>query len=141
MSAPHEYPGRASAAFNDRDFDALASLWRTDFTYRGPADETHGRDAALAREHALLAAFPDATVALDRFVASADRLVAEGTMRGTHSGVLRLGALELAPTARAIVVRFAALFAFADGAVAREHVYYDRLELLQQLGVVPGSAR
>jgi steroid delta-isomerase-like uncharacterized protein len=141
MIEPYEYPQRAAAAFNARDFDTLASLWAPAFAYHGPGDESDGRGAALAREHALVAAFPDAVVALDEFVASTDRLVAEGTMRGTHSGPLRVGDLDLPPTGRAIVMRFAALFELGDGVVQCERVYYDRVDLLQQLGVGAGGAR
>src|SRR5262245_33349551 len=141
MSATSDYPTRAEHAFNRRDLDALAALWAADFHYEGPGGErTSTREAARERERALWAAFPDIQADLSRHLALGDRLVIEGVMRGTHTGPLRIGPAVLAPTGRRLEIGFVALFTFVDGVVAHERVVYDRLELLEQLGVVPGRA-
>ena len=62
-------------------------------------------------------------------------LVIEGVLAGTHRGVLRLGDLELVPSGRAVRVEFVGVFRFAHGLALSERVYYDRLALLEQLGV------
>jgi steroid delta-isomerase-like uncharacterized protein len=144
MSAAADYPKRAEEAFNRRDAGTLAALWSPAFEYEAPAGEhTSGRAMAIAREEALWAAFPDIRADLARhFEADGGRLVIEGIMRGTHDGVLRLGALEVPPSGRRMEVHFVALFTFRDGLVAHERVVFDRLDLLQQLGVLPeGGAR
>ena len=102
--------------------------------------EYHGRDAAVARERALLTAFPDAVIELGPPAVIGDSLTFEGTLRGTHAGALRLGATTVPASGRAIELRFAAVFEFGDGVARRERVYYDRLDVLAQLGVVaPGA--
>jgi steroid delta-isomerase-like uncharacterized protein len=140
MLEPSDYPRLAEAAFNGRDLAALAALWVPDVHYRAPGEETRTRDAALARERALIATFPDVRADLRRFVAAESRLLIEGRLHGTHDGPLRLGASTLAPTGRAVVVSFVGAFEFEAGRIQRERVYYDRLELLEQLGVVPAEA-
>jgi steroid delta-isomerase-like uncharacterized protein len=135
MHEPCDYPRLAEEAFNRRDLAALAGLWSPDFHYQAPGDETHGRDAALEREHALFEAFPDLRADLGRSFTAGDRLVIEGVLAGTHGGPLRLGGLTVPATGRPIAVRFVGVFEYEAGLVRRERVYYDRLALLQQLGI------
>jgi len=139
MLEPKDYPARAEDAFNRRDLDALAALWSDDFHYEAPGTTTDGRAAALAREQAIFAAFPDVRAELACRLASTDGLVLEGRFRGTHRGPLQLGAAEIAATGRAIDVPFAAVFEMRGGRATRERVYYDRLALLQQLGLAPAD--
>jgi steroid delta-isomerase-like uncharacterized protein len=137
MSASSEYPARAEAAFNRRDADGLAALWAPDFEYEGPGGErSTGRAAAIARERALWAAFPDIQADLSPHLVVGERLVIEGRMRGMHDGALRLGSTTVPASGRRIDVAFVALFRFVDGLVAHERVVYDRADLLVQLGVV-----
>jgi ketosteroid isomerase-like protein len=131
-----DYPRRAEAAFNDRDLATLGTLWAPDFHYVAPGEETHSREEGLARERALLEAMPDLRADLSRHFADRERLVIEGTLTGTHTGPLRLATGAVLPTGRRITIRFVGVFSFAAGVVTSERVYYDRLELMQQLGVV-----
>ena len=137
MTRPHDYPARAQEAFNRRNLEALTALWAPGIHYVAPGEETTTRAAALAREQALFTAFPDIVADLGRHHWAGERLVIEGELSGTHDGELRLGKTQLPATGRRVVLRFAAVFAFDGGVVATERVYYDRLDLLQQLGVVP----
>jgi len=138
MPGASDYARNAEDAFNRRDLAALASLWALDFQYEGPGgDRSSTREEAMDRERALWEAFPDIRADLARHFTVGERLVIEGVMHGTHGGALRIGGVELAPGGRRIEIAFVALFSFADGVVARERVLYDRLELLQQLGVLP----
>lgn len=139
MANPAEYARLAEDAFNRRDVAALAALWDPQFHYVGPGEETRGRDAAIARERALFTAFPDIRADLSRHWSANEHLTIDGAMRGTHDGPLRLGELVVPPTGRPIEVRFAAIFRFAAGLVAFERVYFDRLDLLQQLGLAPAG--
>jgi ketosteroid isomerase-like protein len=138
MPNPAEYPTRAAHAFNARDADGLAALWSPDVVYEAPGGErTVGIADAVARERLLWTAFSDVRATLAAWLATDDRLVLEGVMRGTHDGPLRIGDDVVSPTSRRIVVPFVALFTFANGLVAHERVAYDRLDLLRQVGVVP----
>jgi len=140
MNASSEYPARAEAAFNRRDADGLAALWAPDFQYEGPGGEcSTGRAAAIARERALWAAFPDIQADLSRHLVAGERLVIEGRMQGTHDGALQLGSSTVPASGRRIDVAFVALLRFIDGLAAHERVVYDRADLLVQLGVVTAA--
>ncbi len=135
MLEPKDYPRAAEEAFNRRDLDALAALWAPDFHYEAPDEATCTRAEAIAREQRLWTAFPDLRAALAPTLATRDRLVIEGTLRGRHDGVLRLGPASVPPTGRSVAIRFVGVFEFEAGLVRRERVYYDRLDLLRQLGL------
>jgi steroid delta-isomerase-like uncharacterized protein len=143
MQDPIAYAGLAEDAFNRRDVDALAALWADEFVYEGPGGEsTKGRELSRDRERALWQAFPDVRADLRKHTAIGnDRLLIEGVMRGSHGGTLRLGDVEIPASGRPVELHFAALFRFGpDGLVAHERVYWDRVELLQQIGALPGGA-
>ena len=140
MTNAADYPRIAEDAFNRRDLDALAALWHPDFHYRAPGQETATRVEARAREQALWEAFPDMTADLSRHLVVGDRLVIEGVLAGTHRGTLRLGDTTLAPTGRPVRVQFVAVFAFSLEGARDERVYYDRLDLLEQLGLAGASS-
>jgi len=132
---PADYPKQAEDAFNRRDLAALGALWSPAFHYVAPGEESTTREAALLRERALFEALPDIRADLCHHRAGAETLAIEGVLTGTHTGVLRLGGAELAPSGRSVTLRFAAFFRFADGVAATERIFYDRLDLLAQLGV------
>jgi steroid delta-isomerase-like uncharacterized protein len=136
MPDPSDYPKLAQDAFNRRDLDALGALWAPDFRYDAPGGEsTTTREASLARERVLFRAFPDLRSDLGRNAALGATLVIEGVLAGTHRGAIRLGARDIPPTGRAVRIEFVGVFRFENGLARSERVYYDRLALLQQLGV------
>jgi predicted ester cyclase len=127
MPDPSDYPKLAQDAFNRR---------APDFRYDAPGGEsTTTREASLARERVLFRAFPDLRSDLGRNAALGATLVIEGVLAGTHRGAIRLGARDIPPTGRAVRIEFVGVFRFENGLARSERVYYDRLALLQQLGV------
>lgn len=56
--------------------------------------------------------------------------IAEAAYRGSHAGPF----LGLAPTGRAIALRFTVIVGFRDGLMAGERFYYDLAGLLRQMG-------
>jgi predicted ester cyclase len=72
-----------------------------------------------------------------------DRVVAEGTFTGTHDGPLPLpDGTELPPTGKPVSFRFAMSVEREPGAeVARAvSLYFDQLDFLGQLGLLPAPA-
>ena len=68
-----------------------------------------------------------------------DRVVVEAVIRGTHTGLLgRDDEQQLPATGRAFSVRIVQVSEIEDGRVRRWRSYWDRLGLLEQLGVAPG---
>lgn len=139
MTEPLELAMRIERAFADRDLEALAALWSDDIDYEAPGLALRGKAARMVAETVWLEAFPDVVVEIRHRAVDGPCVVFESVMRGTHTGPLRLGDDVLPPTGATIEGAYVSIFRFEDGKVARQRVYYDRLELLTSLGGAPGA--
>jgi steroid delta-isomerase-like uncharacterized protein len=85
-------------------------------------------------------ALPDAKLTYEREVAAGDTVVIEGTLTGTHTGTFRGPGGDIPASGNAIKLRYASVKRVRDGKVASEHLYFDQLEFLQQLGAFPPAS-
>jgi ketosteroid isomerase-like protein len=69
-----------------------------------------------------------------------DLVVAEGTWSGTHTGPMPTPQGEVPPTGRRPTIRFAGVVRVRDGRLVSVHNYFDRLEFMSQLGLMPEPA-
>jgi ketosteroid isomerase-like protein len=69
-----------------------------------------------------------------------DVAVEEGTFTGTHHGTLHSPAGDIAPTGRPVTVDYIHVLRFRDGKHISFNLLYDRLQLLEQLGLIPAPA-
>ena len=69
-----------------------------------------------------------------------DVAIEEGTFTGTHDGVLRSPAGDIPPTGRPVCVDYIQVLRFRDGKHASFSLMFDRLLMLEQLGLVPAPA-
>jgi predicted ester cyclase len=67
---------------------------------------------------------------------SGDVAVEEGTFTGTHQGVLHSPNGDLPPTGRSVAVDYLQVLHIQDGKHVSFKLMYDRLLILEQLGVV-----
>lgn len=77
--------------------------------------------------------FPDATCEVRSIVGLGDHVVAQGTGRGTHRGVFKSPAGELAPSGRKMAVSFCDVYQLREGKILRADSYFDFYGLLNQL--------
>ena len=63
---------------------------------------------------------------------------AEGTITGTHDGVLHTPNGDVAPTGRAVVLRWAGVYLTDGDTLKSEHLFFDQMDFLGQLGLFPG---
>ncbi|MBM2297748.1 ester cyclase [Sulfitobacter pseudonitzschiae] len=134
MQIPFNFTERASAAFNNRDLDALLGLMSEDFHFADPMGETTGRAATRAREEALFTAFPDIRVEMSPVVWNARHLAMTAVFTGTFTGAFAMGGQLIPPSGAPFQFRFAGLFTFDDHHATSEEVFYDRVALMQALG-------
>jgi steroid delta-isomerase-like uncharacterized protein len=133
---------RHDDAFNAHDADArltsetpdVESILPGGITLRGPK-EVVGFLAIFWE------ALPDAKVTYEREIAADDTVVIEGILTGTHSGTFRGPAGDIPASGNAINLRYASVKRVRDEKVASEHLYFDQLEFLQQLGALPPTER
>ncbi len=117
------------------DFDAaLATFARPRYELPG-GEIVDGADAVAAYYDELAAALPDLSAPDpgDGTVLhhGADAVIMETILLGTQKGPVR----GLPPTGRRIEIPLVAIFDFEADELVCERVFFDRLQLLQQLGV------
>ena len=82
------------------------------------------------------AAFHGLHVTIDDMMADGEMVTARFTARGTHNG----GFMGLSPTGKAITLTGIEIFRIEDGKIAELWGEANLMGLLQQLGMIPGSA-
>jgi predicted ester cyclase len=85
--------------------------------------------------------FPDYRWVIHELFAAGDRIVVNMSFTGTHTGVFRLGPWTIPPTGRRLDAREVCIFRVEAGKIAEQWFAWDRLSVLEQLGVVPPWAR
>lgn len=85
-------------------------------------------------------AFPDAHVEVHGIHIIDDLAVEEGTFTGTHKGVLHGPMGDIPPTGRPVRVGYIQVLRFRNGKHVSFNLMFDRLLMLEQLGLIPAPA-
>ena len=85
-------------------------------------------------------AFPDAHVEVHAVHIINSIAVEEGKFTGTHNGVLHGPMGDIPPTGRPVKVDYIQVLHFRDGKHVSFNLMFDRLLMLEQLGLVPAPA-
>ena len=129
---PESIHQKLAELWNARKIHEIAALAGPDYTYTGAdGHERPGIQAGLDVAKLFAAAFPDATLTVDRVHVAGNVAIAEMTGRGTHGGDL----MGIAPTHRAITIKICNVIELRDGKIHREREYSDMPSILSQLGV------
>ena len=132
---------RGTEAFNAHDLDAFAELWADDVVQTAPGGmRFEGRDESMQFYGVWFEAFPDCRVDIDRAIFTDDAVVEQGTFSGTHNGVFHTPDGDIPPTGRPVKAPYVNVIDFRDGRFVRGNLMFDRLALLEQLGLVPQPA-
>lgn len=114
------------------DFDATVATFERPRYEVTPTGEAFDGAAAV---HAFLAetgtAFPGFRFELHAMHHADEAVIVETTFRGTHRGTWR----GLPPTGRSVAYRMANVFVFEEDRLVCERLHFDRLAILQQLGI------
>ena len=131
---------KGTQTFNAHDIDGFAELLTDDAVFEAPGGmRGEGKAACLEFYGGWLDAFPDARVDVSDLHVVGDVAVEAGMFSGTHEGVLHGPAGSLPPTGRPVRVDYVQVLRFRDGKHASFRLMYDRLALLEQLGMVPAE--
>ena len=133
---------KETEAFNAHDMGGFSALLADDAVFRAPGGLSGaGKQACAEFFGGWLSAFPDAHVVIHALHISGDVAVEEGTFTGTHQGVLRTPAGDIPPTGRNVTLDYIQVLHFRDGMSVSFNLMFDRLEMLEQLGLVPDPAQ
>jgi ketosteroid isomerase-like protein len=117
------------------DLAAIGRAYTQDVTGWSPVMEVVSRDDLAGRA----GAFSDVDLVLDPVDAVGDKLIAEWRVAATHTGLLTLDEeLALEPTGRRIELRGVVIAEFQGDRIRRFRQYWNEVELLDGLGLLPG---
>ncbi len=128
-------------AFNAHDESRIRELNADNTTIEAPGDiRLEGRDAATGYAMEWLNAFPDARITVNNELVAGDWVVQEFTFEGTHDAPLTGPAGEIPPTGRKLNGRGVQIIRVSGDEVADTRLYFDQVQVLTQLGLMPEPA-
>jgi predicted ester cyclase len=128
-------------AFNAHDESALNALHAEDIKFNAPGGfkATNAKDAS-AYAMTWLKAFPDGKMTVRTEIISGPWVVQEILMEGTHTAPLESPNGPIAPTYKKVKGYGVQLLRVEHGKVAEARIYFDQLDQMQQLGLMPAPA-
>lgn len=137
MGEALEAAKRVDDAFNAHDVEARLAVNKDDTELVVPGGmQLRGREQADVLR-AFWEALPDATITWKNHVESGSLIAGEGVLTGTHTGPFRTPQGEIPPSGSQVALPYAFIRRVEGGKIASEHLYFDQMEFLQQLGAMP----
>ena len=124
-------------AYNDRDRQAEADLLAPEYVAHVPGvpGPLVGLESWTQFSGSFAEAFPDLRLTVEDIFSAGEMVAARVTFRGTHRGEFQ----GIPPTGKRVAVPGVVFYRIADGKIAEFRGQFDRLSLMQQLGVIPSS--
>ena len=138
MTESNDTTARFVAAFNAHDEKALHELHSDDIKFNAPGGfkATNAKDAT-AYAMTWLKAFPDGKMTVQTELTSGPWVVQEILMEGTHTAPLESPTGTIAPTYKKVVGYGVQLLRVENGKIAEARIYFDQLDQMTQLGLMP----
>jgi steroid delta-isomerase-like uncharacterized protein len=121
---------RAMETGDEAEFDAVIADDYIQHNHLG-----NGREPVKKMVGSLRRAFPDLKVVVEDLLAEGDRVVARVTITGTHQGRF----LGVDPTEKPITLRSVDIWRIEGDRLKEHWDVVDRLDFMQQLGLVRGA--
>ncbi|MFH5823573.1 ester cyclase [Georgenia sp. AZ-5] len=139
MGQAREVMDRMTQAALREDEDAVAACYAEDAVLVTPDQgEVRGRRAIAEYLRSLAGPLSDADYEYLAKHEAGDVAIDEGYITGTHTGPLPLPGGETAePTGRSVRVRECDVATVEGGVITTHRMYFDQLEMLGQLGLLP----
>lgn len=138
MSSPATVVDEFVASFNAHDEARIREGYSETVEFVAPGAEVEGAEAAAAYAMVFIKAFPDVRLEVTNVIDGGEWIVAEFAYSGTHTGPLATpDGGEIPPTNRSVQGKGVDLLRLEGDKVAAEHLYFDQLEFMTQLGLVP----
>jgi len=138
MADAQEIGTRFIDAFNAHDEARIRELNSENGVFEGPGDvRLEGRDAVVEYTMAWLNAFPDARITVNNEFAAGNWVAHEFTFEGTHEATLSSPNGDIPATHKRLTGRGAQIFKVEGDIVTETRLYYDQVQLMTQLGLMP----
>lgn len=119
---------------NRQEFRAASEAVAPNFARDG---EPVGREGNRQRYAEVAAAFPDVHYTVKDLVAEGDLVAVRYTLTGTHRGELQ----GIPATGNRVSFSGISIYRISDRLIAEAWNSFDKMELMQQLGVVPANTQ
>ena len=128
-------------ALNNHDIEKFLSYHDSNIEFTEPGRAGRGHADFMASLKPLVDAFPDMRATSENLVVEGDRAYFEAKMDGTQTAPLRMpGGPEIPATGKRASIRGAVYIQVRDDKIVKSHLYNDRMELMQQLGITPQAS-
>lgn len=119
--------------WNRGNLDVIDEHMHPDFTRQQHTTATQGVEDAKQVMASYRSAFPDLHITIEDEIVEGDKIATRFTAQGTHSGTF----MGIPPTGKQVTVVGMGFGRIVDGKFVESWHIFDRLSLLQQLGVIP----
>lgn len=139
MGQARQVIDRMTEAMVNHDVTKLAAVYALDAVIDTPDEgQIKGRDQIARYLKQFLDAFPDLSWEELAKHESGDTSIDEGWVVGTNTGPLAVpGGGTVPATGRAVRLRSCDIATVADGLITSHRFYYDQMDVLRQLGLLP----
>lgn len=141
MAEAREVVAKATEAFNAHDQDRMRAFYADNAVFTAPGDvRLEGPDAITEYAMSWLRAFPDAKLTAHNVLEDGNSAAEQFTFEGTHTDTLVGPEGDIPATNRRLVGRGAEVFRIEGGKIVEEHLYFDQVQVMTQLGLMPEPA-
>jgi len=141
MADTKQVAAEALEAFNAHDEARFRATYADDVVFEAPGEvRTEGADATVEYAMAWLTAFPDAKLTIHEEIFDGEWGVQRFTFNGTHQDTLSGPGGDIPATNRHLTGRGLQMFRVRDGKIVEEHLYFDQVQVMTQLGLMPEPA-
>lgn len=135
---PIEVARRHDEAWNAKDAEGRKAVSATDIVLEMPGGMVlKGWDQVSQVEAAFWTALPDSQIVPASTYVDGDTVIAEGTASGTHTGPFITPQGEVPPSGNPVNLRYVSVKTIVDGKLVAEHLYFDQMEFMMQIGAMP----
>jgi steroid delta-isomerase-like uncharacterized protein len=132
----------ATAAFNAHDAAAMRGYYTDDVKFEAPGGvRLEGPEAVTGYAMSWLQAFPDARLNVISRTTGGDAVTQEFVFEGTHDDTLHGPGGDVPATHRRLAGRGVQVMRVRNGKICQEHLYFDQVDVMTQLGLMPEPAR
>ena len=143
MSEAKKVLEQAVECWNATDRDGWAALYTDDVVYEAPGGARISGLPDLKEKYfyTLVTAAPDRRSRDVILFAEGDHVVEEARYTGTHTGTWRNpDGAEVPATGKKLDFPFVGVFRVEKGKISSIRIYYDQIEVLTQLGLMPATS-
>jgi predicted ester cyclase len=138
MTDPKVLATTFNDTFNAHNESAIWRLVSPQVRLTAPGDvRLEGKDHFAGYLISWMKAFPDARMTVRHEIVNGPWVVQEYTFEGTHRGTLAGPFGDVSPTNRKVVNHGVQLIRFENDLVVEFRLYFDQVETLNQLGILP----